>query len=370
MRTRLLLKSRYSKKVEDSPLAAIPYTTIPKDLNIEPPGTLPRFQKKSTDSPFILVVGGAGYIGSHMLLVLLKAGYQPIVLDNLSRGNAKAVLGVPLIVADMADKEVLRQLFSQYTFQAVMHFAAFIEVQESTTFPLLYYQNNVAATLALLEVMLEKKVNQFIFSSSAAVYGEPRYHPIDEAHVLNPKNPYGRTKKMIEEVIADCAASHGLHYAILRYFNAAGADPKGRIGENHEPESHLIPRVLQTILGKREKITVNGTQFATLDGSPIRDYVHVMDICEAHLKALKALNENNALCCNLGTGHGYSVLQIIEMVKKVTGFPVLIERGEARLGDPAILIANNNYASQILKWQPTYDLSAIIQHAWGFLKKI
>jgi len=324
-----------------------------------------------TNSPHVLVVGGAGFVGSHMVLALKAAGYKPIVLDNLSHGSRAAIFDTPLIVGEIADQALLSGLFSTYTFSAVMHFASFIDVAESVKSPQKYYENNVAATLNLLAAMLKSNSKHFIFSSSAAVYGNPLYTPIDEAHPLAPINPYGRSKRMIEEIIKDYAQSEGLHYAILRYFNAAGADPFANIGECHEPESHLIPLALQVAVGKRENIFVYGNDYPTVDGTCVRDYVHVTDICQAHLLALNALlaNEKNIIC-NLGTGVGYSVQQVIEMVRQITQYPIPIVQTQRRLGDPAILVANATLAAQQLNWQPKYsDLETIIQHAWQFAQK-
>lgn len=313
----------------------------------------------------VLVVGGAGYIGSHMVLALQAAGYQPIVLDNLSKGYSDAVINAELIVGDMADKALLTKLFKQYDFLAVMHFASYIEVGESVLQPGKYYQNNVAATLTLLQTMLEQQVRHFIFSSTAAVYGEPQYTPIDEQHVLAPINPYGRSKRMVEEMLADFARSDQLHYASLRYFNAAGADPEGRCSERHDPESHLIPIVLQVANGHREAVTVFGRDYATADGTCIRDYVHVSDLCSAHLLALERLVQGKPnLVCNLGTGQGYSVQQVIDAAEAVTGKKIAVIEGARRAGDPAVLVADSSLARRELGWQPVYtDLETIVRHA-------
>jgi UDP-glucose 4-epimerase len=323
-----------------------------------------------TNSNVILVVGGAGYIGSHMVLMLKQAGFIPIVLDDLSKGHRDAVLDTKLIVGTIADKELLAYLFAEYPFFAVMHFASYIEVAESMQFPLKYYQNNVAATCDLLEIMLKNKVQQFIFSSSAAVYGTPQYTPIDEAHILQPINPYGRSKRMIEEVVSDLGQSDGLQYAILRYFNAAGADPEGRLRERHDPESHLIPLALQVAMGQRDSITVYGRDYPTVDETCVRDYVHVVDICRAHLQALKRLQgKKSNLICNLGSGQGYSVQQVIEAVRQVTGHPIPITEGTRRAGDPPVLVADATLAKKELGWQAEYsELKIIIQHAWQNLQ--
>lgn len=317
----------------------------------------------------ILVVGGAGYIGSHMVLALQHAGYQVVVLDNLSKGHRDAVLAAELVVGDMADKKMLRELFTRHQFSAVMHFASFIEVGESVKLPAKYYQNNLAATLNLLDVMLEKNVKHFIFSSTAAVYGEPEYTPIDEKHPRAPINPYGRSKWMVEEILKDYAKSDHLRYAVLRYFNAAGCDPAGRVGECHEPESHLIPLVLQVAAGKRPSISVYGRDYPTKDGTCVRDYVHVNDLCDAHLLALQQLQQGKEMiCCNLGTGHGYTVQEVIDTARVVTGHPIPVVDGERRAGDPAVLVADSALAMRELGWKPKYaQLEAIVQHAWKFM---
>lgn len=320
----------------------------------------------------ILVVGGAGYIGSHMVLALQQAGYPVVVVDNLSKGYRDAVLGdVELVVGDIANESLLEELFQVYRFSAVMHFASFIEVGESVNQPVKYYENNVSATLTLLKVMLKHQVRQFIFSSTAAVYGEPQYTPIDEAHPLAPINPYGRSKMMVENILQDLAKSDGLQYGILRYFNAAGADPAARLGEHHDPETHLIPLVLQAAAGLREHITIYGCDYPTPDGTCIRDYVHVTDICDAHLLALQALFAGKPnMICNLGSGHGFSVLDVIESAKRVTGRSIKVEKGVRRAGDPAVLVADAALAKRAINWQPNYiDLDTIVMHAWEYMRR-
>ncbi len=317
----------------------------------------------------ILIVGGAGYIGSHMLLHLKTAGYQPIVLDNLSTGHREAVLDAELIVGDMNDAALLSNLFSRYSFSAVMHFAACIEVGESVRDPLKYYKNNVAATITLLEAMQKHQIETLIFSSTAAVYGLPNAASINEAHPLNPINPYGRSKLMIEQIIQDLAQQGKLHYAILRYFNAAGADAEARIGECHQPESHLIPLLLQVARGERKNITVFGVDYPTIDGTCVRDYIHVDDLCAAHLSALNILlAEKRNLICNLGLGHGYTVLEVINKVRQITGHSIPIIEGQARAGDPPILVADAQLAYRELKWQAQADLAQIITHAWQYVE--
>lgn len=324
------------------------------------------------NSPSILVVGGAGFIGSHMVWQLKQAGYTPIILDNLSKGHAHAALDSKLIIGDMHDTKLLQAIFDEYAISAVMHFASFIEVGESVQLPLKYYQNNVAATLNLLEIMMKNQIKYFIFSSTAAVYGQPQYAPIDEAHPLLPINPYGHSKLMVEQIIKDIANSSDLHFAILRYFNAAGAHQDGILGEMHEPESHLIPLVLQTALGKRKAITIFGDDYNTPDGTCIRDYIHVLDLCEAHLLALRQLLAGQeSIICNLGTGQGYSVLEVVNRAKEITQQPIPISIGQRRMGDPAVLVAQSQLAKELLAWEPIYsNLGTIIQDAWRYYATI
>lgn len=319
----------------------------------------------------ILITGGAGYIGSHMVLCVKRAGYEPIVLDDLSAGHRDAVLGAELIVGSIHDEALLEQLFSENKFAAVMHFASFIQVGESVIDPAKYYQNNVAGTLTLLQAMLKANVKYFIFSSSAAVYGEPKYTPIDEMHPVKPINPYGFSKAMIEQVLQDYAASYDFKFSALRYFNAAGADPESRLGERHDPETHLIPLILQTAQGLRKSITVFGNDYATHDGTCVRDYVHVTDICEAHWLALQKLWEGaESSIYNLGTGHGYSVKQVIKAVHAVTKSEITVEQGERREGDPAVLVADASKAKRELNWHPKHsDLKTLVEHAWKFYTK-
>lgn len=324
-----------------------------------------------TNAEHILVTGGAGFIGSHMVLALQAAGYTPIVLDNLSKGHRDAVINAELVVGDIADTALVSSLFQQYTFAAVMHFASFIEVAESVREPEKYYQNNVMATFNLLEVMRQHHVNKFIFSSSAAVYGEPHYSPIDEQHLCAPINPYGSNKKIVEDKLRELSQESDLHFVALRYFNAAGADPRARVCERHEPESHLIPLVLQVATGEREHITIFGRDYETEDGTCVRDYIHVSDLCEAHLLALKRLlNGGDNLTCNLGTGHGFSVQQVVDAARRMTGHAIPVVYSDRREGDPAILVADATLAKRELHWQPQYsNLKTIIQHAWGALKQ-
>jgi UDP-glucose 4-epimerase len=314
----------------------------------------------------VLVVGGAGYIGSHMVGCLLRAGYTPLVLDNLSTGHRDAVKDAQLIVGDIHDTACLRKLFATHDIAAVMHFAGFIQVNESVREPAKYYHNNVVGTLNLLNAMLVANVKHFIFSSTAAVYGEPQYTPIDENHPIAPINPYGCSKAMIEQVLADFAKSYALKFAALRYFNAAGADPAAGLAERHDPETHLIPLILQVASGERENITVYGNDYPTTDGTCLRDYIHVNDICDAHLLALEALWNGSASCTyNLGTGEGYSVQQVIDMARQVTGLEIQQVLGQRRAGDPAILVADAKRVMQDLGWRPVRsDLKTIIENAW------
>lgn len=314
----------------------------------------------------ILVVGGAGYIGSHMVDYLRQANLTPIVLDNLSTGHQEAVLDAELIVGDIADSQLLDQVFIQHEIAAVMHFASFIQVGESVRDPAIYYQNNVAATLNLLNAMLKHDVKKFIFSSTAAVYGEPQYTPIDEEHPIAPINPYGHSKRMVEQILQDYAHAYGLQFAILRYFNAAGADPVGKLKEQHEPETHLIPLILQAARDEKKAITIFGRDYPTPGGTCVRDYIHVTDLCSAHLLALELLDSGKQSCIyNLGTGQGYSVQQVIDAARKVTQREIKVLEGNRRPGDPAILVANPSKAMRELNWQPKYpDLETIIEHAW------
>ncbi|MBE9582041.1 MAG: UDP-glucose 4-epimerase GalE [Proteobacteria bacterium] len=318
----------------------------------------------------ILVVGGAGYIGSHMCKYLNRRGYHPIVLDNLVCGHRQAVKWGTFFEGSMGDSDLLRKIFSDFEIAAVMHFAAFCYVGESVTEPAKYYRNNVADTISLLEVMVKEKVSNFIFSSSCATYGEPLGIPIEETHPLRPISPYGRTKLMVEQILKDFAVGYGLKSVSLRYFNAAGADPDGELGEDHDPETHLIPLVLQTALGQRPSIQIFGDDYPTKDGTCIRDYIHIEDLAQAHLLALeRILNGLPGGEYNLGNGEGYSVREVIEIAKNVTGKPVPVKVGKRRPGDPAILVGSSEKASRELGWRPQFpDLEAIIETAWNWHK--
>jgi len=314
----------------------------------------------------ILVAGGAGYIGSHMADFLKKEGYDVVVLDNLSTGHREAVLDAEFVEGDLGDKNLLAQLFKQHQFDAVMHFAAFTQVGESVNHPAKYYHNNVCNTLNLLDAMLQAKVKNFIFSSSAAIFGNPKYTLIDVEHPQNPINPYGKTKLMVEQILDDYDRAYGLKSVCLRYFNAAGADPDGRIGELREAETHLIPLVLQAASGRKNNIKIFGRDYDTKDGTCVRDYIHVTDLCDAHLLALQNLLKNSiSKKYNLGNGNGFSVQEVIDVAKQVTDKQIKVVDAPRRAGDPAILIADMALAKQELNWQPKYaDLATIIKHAW------
>ncbi|WP_083801061.1 UDP-glucose 4-epimerase GalE [Methylovorus sp. MP688] len=319
----------------------------------------------------VLVVGGAGYIGSHMVKMLLGEGHDVITFDNLSSGYRDAVVGGTFVQADLADKAALDEVFVKHAPDAVMHFASYIQVGESVRHPDKYYLNNFTNTMNLLDAMVKNGVNYFIFSSTAAVFGEPEYVPIDEAHAKNPLNPYGRSKLMVEQALGDYERAYGIKSVCLRYFNAAGADPEGQLGERHEPETHLIPLVLQAISGRRDNITVFGRDYDTPDGTCIRDYIHIVDLCSAHSLALRKLMETNiSRRYNLGNGAGFSVQEVIAAAQKVTGKPIKVAEGERREGDPARLVADASLARSELGWKPVYaDLDTIIQHAWQWESK-
>ncbi|KQT34593.1 UDP-glucose 4-epimerase [Methylophilus sp. Leaf414] len=301
-----------------------------------------------------------------MVKSLLGAGYDVITFDNLSSGHRSAVLGGAFVEGDLADTECLEQVFKKYQPEAVMHFASYIQVGESVRKPDIYYRNNVTNTLNLLDTMREHGVNKFIFSSTAAVFGEPDYVPINEAHPNRPLNPYGRSKWMIEQVLADYDKAFDFKSVCLRYFNAAGADPDGQLGERHEPETHLIPLILQAASGKRESIQVFGRDYDTPDGTCIRDYIHIVDLCSAHLAALEYLNGGGSSdSFNLGNGSGFSVQEVLDAVQKVSGKTVTVIDGERREGDPARLVADASRARSTLGWKPVFtDLETIVLHAW------
>lgn len=319
----------------------------------------------------ILVVGGAGYIGSHLVKELVEKE-EVVVLDNLATGHKEAVDSRAVFVkGDLGNVEDLESIFSKYPIKAVMHFAAYSLVGESVQDPYKYYENNVANTLTLLNIMLKHNVKNFIFSSTAATYGIPKEEIIIEKSETAPINPYGRSKLMVEQILADFHAAYGLHYVVLRYFNAAGAHVSGQIGENHDPETHLIPIILQQLLGERESISVFGTDYPTEDGTCIRDYIHVTDLANAHIAALDALlnGTKKAETYNLGNGVGYSVKQVIEMCEKVTGTKANVILGDRRAGDPARLVASSEKIFSELGWKAERGLETIIESAWKWHNK-
>ena len=319
----------------------------------------------------ILVVGGAGYIGSHMVKDLLDSGYGVITLDDLSTGHRELVTGGEFIEGGLGDRVLLEKLFSTHKISAVMHFAAFSLVGESVEKPLKYYRNNMAATAELLDSMIRHNVKRFIFSSTAAVYGEPVEIPIAENHPCNPTNPYGKSKIGVERMLKDCDFAYGLKYISLRYFNASGADESGNIGERHANETHLIPLILEVATGRRENIKIFGTRYPTPDGTCIRDYIHVSDLTKAHLLALNALlSGGDSAVYNLGNNRGYSVREVIELARKVTGKPIPVIEADKRPGDPAVLIASSDKIKKALGWKPEYeDLETIIKTAWVWHQK-
>jgi len=316
----------------------------------------------------ILLTGGAGYIGSVVTDHLLRAGHAVTVLDNLVMGWREAVpAGAEFVQADTGDEAALDPFFSSHGFDAVMHFAALIEAGESVKHPELYFENNSARTLTLLRVMLKHKVSRFVFSSTAAVYGEPRSVPIPEDHPLVPTNAYGESKLIVERMLGWFHIAHGLRYASLRYFNAAGATPTR--GEAHRSESHLIPLVLQVPLGQREAFSIFGADYPTKDGTCIRDFIHVDDLATAHLLALQGLETHETLICNLGSGSGFSVREIVAIARKVTGHDIPVLERPRRPGDPAVLIASSEKIRRVLGWNPQHsDVESIIASAWQWHK--
>ncbi|HPF59025.1 MAG TPA: UDP-glucose 4-epimerase GalE [Candidatus Competibacteraceae bacterium] len=314
----------------------------------------------------VLVVGGAGYIGSHMVKLLVQRGFEVTVLDNLSTGHRDSVREARFVLGDLFERDILEDLCRKTRFDGVMHFASYIQVGESVREPAKYYRNNVFKTQNLLDVMVAQRVPYFIFSSTAAIFGEPVRIPISEDHPKQPINPYGRGKWMVEQMLEDYDTAYGLKSICLRYFNAAGADPEGELGERHNPETHLIPLVLQAANGRRSHITVFGNDYDTPDGTCIRDYIHVNDLCEVHLLALQRLwDGGGSSAYNLGNGNGFSVREVIETARTVTGRGIPVQYGERRPGDPARLVADSQRVRVELGWKPRYaDLATIIAHAW------
>ena len=316
----------------------------------------------------ILVAGGAGYIGSHMVALLVKRGYEVIVADNLRTGHWQAVKGAKkLYVGDLRDNAFLEQVFSENDIDGVINFAAFSLVGESVTNPLKYYGNNVEGAVSLLSAMKAHGVDKMVFSSTAATYGEPEKQPIEEHDRTEPTNPYGATKLAIENMLKWCDRAYGIRYAALRYFNAAGSDTETGIGEDHDPESHLIPLVMKTALGQRDHIGIFGEDYPTADGTCVRDYIHVNDLAEAHLLALEYLaGGGSSDVFNLGSGDGYSVKEIIETARRVTGREIKAMVEPRRAGDPSVLIASNKKAAEVLGWKPVRGLEQIISDAWAW----
>lgn len=321
-----------------------------------------------SDRPSILVVGGAGYIGSHMVWLLGQKDVTVVTLDNLSGGHRDAVLYGKFVHGDIADRLLLDRLFTEHRFDAVMHFASFIQVGESVHEPAKYYQNNVVNTLNLLNAMRAHGIRKFIFSSTAAIFGEPEYIPIDESHPKSPINPYGLTKLIIERILEDYDRAYGIKAVCLRYFNAAGAHPDGLLGERHDPETHLIPLVLQAAIGRRPNITVFGKNYDTPDGTCIRDYIHVMDLAEAHWSGVEHLLAGGESCSfNLGNGKGYSVKEVICTAEAITSCRIIVREAPARSGDPGVLVADSSAIRARFGWQPVrQDIEKIISDAWEF----
>jgi UDP-glucose 4-epimerase len=319
-----------------------------------------------SDVKSILVCGGAGYIGSHMVRLLADGGHRVTVFDNLSTGHVESIPGIPFVEGDLLDPGALEQVFTNNRFDAVFHFSALLLVGESVEQPDRYYLNNVTGTLNLLNAMRRAGVDRFVFSSSAAVYGNPTTDLIEESHRLAPINPYGWTKRMIEQVLADYASAFGLRSVAFRYFNAAGAHPDGTLGEAHDPETHLIPNILLAALGKRDALNVFGDDYETRDGTCIRDYIHILDICKAHLTALDWMDgKPGADVFNLGNGTGFSTMEVVEAARRVTGVDIPVRIAPRREGDPAILVADSRRARSLLGWEPQYaDLESIMETAW------
>lgn len=322
----------------------------------------------------ILVTGGAGYIGSHTVRLLKEWGYEVVIFDSLERGHqdiVESVLKTPFIEGNLQNRTELHQAFTRYPVEAVIHFAAYAYVGESNQYPAKYYKNNVLGTLNLLEAMKDHGINHLVFSSTCATYGIPQQVPITEDTPQQPINPYGMSKLMAEKMIADFDPAYGLKSIRFRYFNAAGAAPDGLLGEDHDPEPHLIPLVLQAAMNPHRSINILGTDYPTPDGTCIRDYIHVVDIAQAHVLGLKYLiSEQKSEVFNLGNGNGYSVREVIETAKVITQKPITVKEGDRRQGDPPILISSSQKAQKLLGWQPKYsDLSSMLSHAWQWHQK-
>jgi len=319
----------------------------------------------------ILVAGGAGYIGSHTVKELIQEGFEVLTFDNFSTGRKELIAGGELAEGDLRDKEVLKKIFSSSDIGAVLHFASLIQVGESYHDPQKYYMHNILSSLNLLEAVIEAKVKYFIFSSSAAVYGIPEEIPIPESHSLNPINPYGQTKLFVERILQDYEKAYGIKFISLRYFNAAGADPDGRLGEMHMPETHLIPNIFLFLLGKKKNFELYGTDFQTPDGTAVRDYIHVTDLAKAHVLALRQLMSTpKSQFINLGTNQGYSVLEIIRKTEEILGKEVSYTEKPRRKGDVPILLASKDKAERILGWKPQHsDIETIIKTAWAWHQK-
>ncbi|HPG51805.1 MAG TPA: UDP-glucose 4-epimerase GalE [Spirochaetota bacterium] len=324
------------------------------------------------DRSTVLIAGGAGYIGSHANKELSRRGVKTVVFDNLSYGHREFARWGDFEQGDLNDADTLCRVFEKYRIGAVMHFSAFTYVNESVTDPARYYENNVVNTLKLLKAMNEHDVPNFIFSSTCATYGDPVKIPIPEEHPLNPINPYGRSKLMVEQMLADFSSAYGLRYVSLRYFNAAGADPDGEIGEWHEPETHLVPLVLDTALGVRDRVDIYGTDYDTADGTCIRDYIHVSDLATAHIAALDYLRGGGKPgVFNLGNGEGFSVRAIIDAAARVTGRKIPVREAARRAGDPPVLIGDASRAAQVLGWRPVHaDIDVILETAWRWHTKL
>jgi UDP-glucose 4-epimerase len=317
----------------------------------------------------VLITGGAGYIGSVVVAELLRANHEVTVYDDLSHGYRKAVPSAAKFVqGEVADRAKLDSIFSSQPIDAVMHFAAFIEAGESMKFPERFFRNNSASTLTLLEAMLAHKIRNFVFSSTAALYGDPENIPIRETDTLKPTNAYGESKLLVERMLDWFHRIHGFRYASLRYFNAAGATAE--LGEAHQPESHLIPLILQVALGKRDAISIFGTDYPTHDGTCVRDYIHVADLADAHVLALQALDKASQLIFNIGNGRGFSVREVVEVARKVTGHPIPVIEAPRRAGDPATLVASSEKIKRDLGWKPRFaELEQIVSSAWEWHKK-